>query len=118
MLELAPKKVLKTVNNRENAILLGKMERERIFGNDKPKKVDLLKVSYTIGEPTADWKSWDNEKVKQEVLKRTLSGENTKMAIETLKNFDVDKIDAKIAIIQDFNNDPKTIQKYTELYEI
>ena len=39
------------------------------------------------------------------------------MAIETLKNFDVDEIDAKIGIIQDFDNAPKTIQKYTELYE-
>ncbi|WP_158612466.1 hypothetical protein [Leptotrichia sp. OH3620_COT-345] len=57
----------------------------------------------------------DDKKVKKEVLKRTLSGENTKMAIETLKNFDVDEIDAKMEVIQDFSNDPKILQKYTEL---
>ena len=92
-------------------------EEEKFFAGKETKRVNLINIPYTFGQPTADWKNWDDKKVKKEVLKRTLSGENTKMAIETLKNFDVDEIDAKIGIIQDFDNAPKTIQKYTELYE-
>ena len=39
------------------------------------------------------------------------------MAIETLKNFDADEIDSKMWVIQDLNNSPKTLEKYTKLFE-
>ena len=53
-------------------------------------------------------------------LQPFMGANDSSEASDTSFNIDdlVKKIDAKIAIIQDFNNDPKTIQKYTELYEI
>lgn len=55
--------------------------------------------------------------VRNKVLERTLSGENTKMAIETLKNFDTSEINAKLGIMQDFSNEPEIIDKYIKLYK-
>ena len=39
------------------------------------------------------------------------------MAIETLKNFDADEIDNKMWVIQNFNNKPQILKKFTELFE-
>ena len=114
LLELDSKKILKNVTEREKADDLAQRRKEAFRGKESHK---IINASYTVGAPTANWKSWDNEKIKKENLKRTLSGQNVKMAIETLKNFDADEIDSKMWVIQNFNNDPKTLQKFTELYK-
>ncbi|MDO5089797.1 MAG: hypothetical protein Q4D53_08420, partial [Leptotrichiaceae bacterium] len=115
-LELDPQKISKRISEREKAIDLE--QRRRSYHEEKgDPKGKIVNIPYTLGHPTAEWKSWDDKKVKEEILKRTLNGENVKMAIETLKNFDVDEIDAKMGVIQDFSNDPKILQKYTELYK-
>ena len=102
LLELDSKKILKNVTERKKGDDLAQRRKE---------------AYYTVGATTANWKSWDNEKIKEENLKRTLSGENVKMAIETLKNFDANEIDSKMWVIQDFNNSPETLEKYTRLYK-
>ena len=114
LLELDSKKILKNVTEREKADDLAQRRKEAFRGKESHK---IINASYTVGATTANWKSWDNEKIKKENLKRTLSGQNVKMAIETLKNFDADEIDSKMWVIQNFNNDPKTLQKFTELYK-
>ena len=114
LLELDSKKILKNVTERKKGDDLAQRRKEAFRGKESHK---IINASYTVGAPTANWKSWDNEKIKEENLKRTLSGQNVKMAIETLKNFDADEIDSKMWVIQNFNNDPKTLQKFTELYK-
>jgi len=113
-LELDSKKILERVTEREKGDDLAQRRKEAFRGKESHK---IINASYTVGALTANWKSWDNEKIKEENLKRTLSGQNVKMAIETLKNFDADEIDSKMWVIQNFNNDPKTLQKFTELYK-
>ena len=113
-LELDSKKILEKVTERKKGDDLAQRRKETFRGKESHK---IINASYTVGAPTANWKSWDNEKIKEENLKRTLSGQNVKMAIETLKNFDADEIDSKMWVIQNFNNDPKTLQKFTELYK-
>ncbi len=114
LLELDSKKILKNVTEREKADDLAQRRKEAFRGKESHK---IINASYTVGATTANWKSWDNEKIKKENLKRTLSGQNVKMAIETLKNFDADEIDSKMWVIQDLNNSPKTLEKYTKLFE-
>ena len=114
LLELDPKKILKRDTDREKADDLAQRRKEAFRGKENHKIID---ISYTFGAPTANLKSWDNEKIKKENLKRTLSGQSVKMAIETLKNFDADEIDSKMWVIQNFNNSPETLEKYTRLYK-
>ena len=114
LLELDPKKILKNDTERKKEDDLAQRRKEAFRGKENHKIID---ISYTFGAPTANWKSWDNEKIKEENLKRTLSGQNVKMAIETLKNFDADEIDSKMWVIQNFNNSPETLEKYTRLYK-
>ncbi len=114
LLELDPKKILKRVTDREKVDDLAQRRKETFRGKENHK---IINLSYTFGSPTYNLKSWDNEKIKKENLKRTLSGQNVKMAIETLKNFDADEIDSKMWVIQDLNNSPKTLEKYTKLFE-
>ena len=113
-LELDPKKILEKVTEHKKGDDLAQRRKEAFRGKESHK---IINASYTVGVPTANWKSWDNEKIKEENLKRTLSGKNTKMAIETLKNFDADEIDSKMWVIQDFNNSPETLQEYFKLYK-
>ena len=115
LLELDPKKILKRVTDREKADDLAQRRKEAFRGKENHKIID---ISYTFGTPIAsNVKSLDDEKIKKENLKRTLNGQNVKMAIETLKNFDADEIDSKMWVIQDLNNSPETLQKYSELYK-
>ena len=114
LLELDSKKILKNVTERKKGDDLAQRRKEAFIGKESHK---IINASYTVGAPTANWKSWDNEKIKKENLKRTLSGQNVKMAIETLKNFDADEIDSKMWVIQDFNNSPETLQEYSKLYK-
>ena len=114
LLELDSKKILKNVTEREKADDLAQRRKEAFRGKESHK---IINASYTVGATTANWKSWDNEKIKKENLKRTLSGQNVKMAIETLKNFDADEIDSKMWVIQNFNNKPQILKKFTELFE-
>ena len=114
LLELDSKKILKNVTEREKADDLAQRRKEAFIGKESHK---IINASYTVGATTANWKSWDNEKIKKENLKRTLSGQNVKMAIETLKNFDADEIDSKMWVIQNFNNKPQILKKFTELFE-
>ena len=114
LLELDSKKILKNVTERKKGDDLAQRRKEAFIGKESHK---IINASYTVGAPTANWKSWDNEKIKEENLKRTLSGQNVKMAIETLKNFDADEIDSKMWVIQDFNNSPETLQEYSKLYK-
>ena len=113
-LELDSKKILEKVTERKKGDDLAQRRKEAFRGKESHK---IINASYTVGAPTANWKSWDNEKIKEENLKRTLSGENVKMAIETLKNFDADEIDSKMWVIQNFNNKPQILKKFTELFE-
>ena len=114
LLELDPKKILKNDTERKKGDDLAQRRKEAFRGKENHKIID---ISYTFGAPTANLKSWDNEKIKKENLKRTLSGQSVKMAIETLKNFDADEIDSKMWVIQNFNNSPETLEKYTRLYK-
>ncbi len=114
LLELDPKKILKRVTDREKADDLAQRRKEAFRGKENHK---IINLSYTFGSPTYNLKSWGNEKIKKENLKRTLSGQNVKMAIETLKNFDADEIDSKMWVIQNFNNSPETLEKYTKLFK-
>ena len=114
LLELDSKKILKNVTERKKGDDLAQRRKEAFIGKESHK---IINASYTVGAPTANWKSWDNEKIKEENLKRTLSGQNVKMAIETLKNFDADEIDSKMWVIQNFNNKPQILKKFTELFE-
>ena len=115
-LELDSKKISRRINELNKAKDLDQRrkdyDKEKSLLNGKP-----VSISYTSGSPTYGWKSLDNEKIDKEILKRTLNGENVKMAIETLKNFNADEIDAKIGVIQDFNNSPEILKKYTGFYE-
>ena len=113
-LELDSKKILEKVTERKKGDDLAQRRKETFRGKESHK---IINASYTVGAPTANWKSWDNEKIKEENLKRTLSGQNVKMAIETLKNFDADEIDNKMWVIQNFNNKPQILKKFTELFE-
>ena len=113
-LELDSKKILEKVTERKKGDDLAQRRKETFRGKESHK---IINASYTVGAPTANWKSWDNEKIKEENLKRTLSGQNVKMAIETLKNFDADEIDSKMWVIQNFNNKPQILKKFTELFE-
>ena len=114
LLELDSKKILKNVTERKKGDDLAQRRKEAFIGKESHK---IINASYTVGATTANWKSWDNEKIKKENLKRTLSGQNVKMAIETLKNFDADEIDSKMWVIQNFNNKPQILKKFTELFE-
>lgn len=114
LLELDSKKILKNDTERKKGDDLAQRRKEAFRGKESHK---IINASYTVGAPTANWKSWDNEKIKKENLKRTLSGQNVKMAIETLKNFDADEIDSKMWVIQNFNNKPQILKKFTELFE-
>lgn len=114
LLELDSKKILKNVTERKKEDDLAQRRKEAFRGKESHK---IINASYTVGAPTANWKSWDNEKIKEGNLKRTLSGENVKMALDTLKNFDADEIDSKMWVIQDFNNSPETLAKYMKLFK-
>ena len=98
LLELDSKKILKNVTERKKGDDLAQRRKEAFIGKESHK---IINASYTVGAPTANWKSWDN----------------VKMAIETLKNFDADEIDSKMWVIQDFNNSPETLQEYSKLYK-
>ena len=115
LLELDSKKILKNVTEREKADDLAQRRKEAFRGKESHK---IINASYTVGAPIAsNVKSLDDEKIKKENLKRTLNGQNVKMAINTLKNFDADEVDSKMWVIQDLNNSPETLQKYSELYK-
>ena len=115
LLELDPKKILKNDTERKKGDDLAQRRKEAFRGKENHKIID---ISYTFGTPIAsNVKSLDDEKIKKENLKRTLNGQNVKMAINTLKNFDADEVDSKMWVIQDLNNSPETLQKYSELYK-
>ena len=114
-LELDSKKILEKVTERKKGDDLAQRRKEAFRGKESHK---IINASYTVGAPIAsNVKSLDDEKIKKENLKRTLNGQNVKMAINTLKNFDADEVDSKMWVIQDLNNSPETLQKYSELYK-
>ena len=114
-LELDSKKILEKVTERKKGDDLAQRRKEAFRGKESHK---IINASYTVGAPiTSNVKSLDDEKIKKENLKRTLNGQNVKMAINTLKNFDADEVDSKMWVIQDLNNSPETLQKYSELYK-
>ena len=76
LLELDSKKILKNVTEHKKEDDLAQRRKEAFRGKESHK---IINASYTVGAPTANWKSWDNEKIKEENLKRTLSGQNVKM---------------------------------------
>ncbi len=91
-------------------------KKKLITGGEREKpRVPILNVSFTFGHATQDWKSLDDNIIKEEAKERTLNGKNVEMAIKTLKNFDVDEIENKIEIIQIFSNETETIEKFNDL---
>ena len=87
-----------------------------IMDSEKEKpKIPILNVSFTFDHATHDWKSLDDNIIKEEARERTLNGKNIEMAIKTLKNFDVDEIENKIEIVQRFSNETKTIEEFNYL---
>ena len=75
-LELDSKKILEKVTEHKKGDDLAQRRKEAFRGKESHK---IINASYTVGAPTANWKSWDNEKIKEENLKRTLSGQVDKM---------------------------------------
>lgn len=66
LLELDSKKILKNVTEREKADDLAQRRKEAFRGKESHK---IINASYTVGATTANWKSWDNEKIKKKISK-------------------------------------------------
>ena len=104
---------------------IDKMEREReratrerdimMKDRDYKSREELIKVSINTQNITQDWKSLDNETVKREARERNISGKNIDMAINTIKNFDVDEIENKMRVIERFNSGTETMEYFNNL---
>ena len=81
LLELDSKKILKDVTERKKGDDLAQRRKEAFIGKESHK---IINASYTVGAPTANWKSWDNEKIKEEEVLRYLS--NGAQPTETVKS--------------------------------
>ncbi len=114
LLETDPRKIRKMFEEER-----AKRWEASYFEDEKGNKgTKIINVQlYPKKEFTQNLVSIDDEAVRNKVLERTLSGANTKMAIETLKNFDTSEINSKLGIMQDFSNEPKIIDKYIELHK-
>ena len=65
-LELDSKKILEKVTERKKGDDLAQRRKETFRGKESHK---IINASYTVGAPTANWKSWDNEKIKKKISK-------------------------------------------------
>ena len=113
-----------TTDPREIYEMYDKIEKEKeldenrekwAMGEKDPQAISFVKVSVNTEQFTNDLKSWDNDTVKEEARERTLSGKSIDMAIGTLKNFNVDEIEAKMEVIQTFSNRAITIERFNLL---
>lgn len=111
-----PERIYKIIDEIEKTKDLDKRREDFVMDRKKGDPViPLVRANFTVGHATYDWKSPDDAVVKAEARERTLNGKNIDMAIKTLKNFDSRDIDAKIAVMQRFNNSTEVLEDFKNL---
>lgn len=111
-----PERIYKIIDEIEKTKDLDKRREDFVMDRKKGEPViPLVRANFTVGHATYDWKSPDDAVVKAEARERTLNGKNIDMAIKTLKNFDSRDIDAKIAVMQRFNNSTEVLEDFKNL---
>lgn len=109
-------KIYENIDEMERERERDKIRKDSMMGDrDYNPKADLIKVSINAGHATHDWKSLDNETAKREARERNINGKNIDMAINTIKNFDIDEIENKIGVIERFNSGTEIMKYFNDL---